>query len=297
MAEPHLWATLTQHDSVIFQDDDFEVFIDPNGDSHEYYEFEINALGTGWDLLLPAALQGRRPAVDDWEIPGLKTAVHLDGTLNDPARHATAAGRSSWPFPGRRWASWRAGRHRPATATSGASTSRASTGRCESSAARTRRSRARKENNWVWSPQGVVNMHRPETWGYVQFATGRPGTASLPARPHAARAPLAARGLLRATRSTADEHKRWARTLEELGVAAPRGRALAAARDGSDRRTSSRPRWSCASPADAAALEHPAGRPGLAGLRNSVDAAASGPPPSGLVARQERAQRSSAMGG
>ena len=25
------------------------------------------------------------------------------------------------------------------------------------------------EDNWVWSPQGVVDMHRPEMWGVVQF--------------------------------------------------------------------------------------------------------------------------------
>jgi len=55
LEEPHVWATLTEHDSVIFNDNDFEVFIDPNGDNHEYYEFEINALGTGWDLLLEDA--------------------------------------------------------------------------------------------------------------------------------------------------------------------------------------------------------------------------------------------------
>ena len=32
MEEPHVWATFTRHDSVIFHDNDFEVFIDPNGD-------------------------------------------------------------------------------------------------------------------------------------------------------------------------------------------------------------------------------------------------------------------------
>ena len=85
MAEPHLWATLTQHDAVIFQDHDFEVFIDPDGDNHEYYEFEINALGTGWDLLLPRPYKDGGAAVDHWEIPGLRSAVHLDGTLNDPS--------------------------------------------------------------------------------------------------------------------------------------------------------------------------------------------------------------------
>jgi len=26
------------------------------------------------------------------------------------------------------------------------------------------------EYNWVWSPQGVIAMHQPETWGYVQFS-------------------------------------------------------------------------------------------------------------------------------
>ena len=26
------------------------------------------------------------------------------------------------------------------------------------------------EDNWVWSPQGVIDMHRPEHWGRVSFA-------------------------------------------------------------------------------------------------------------------------------
>ena len=62
MEEPHVWATLTKHDAVIFHDNDFEVFIDPDGDNHEYYEFEINALNTGWDLFLasPTATAARR---------------------------------------------------------------------------------------------------------------------------------------------------------------------------------------------------------------------------------------------
>src|SRR5262245_3289897 len=37
--EPHVWATLTKHDSIIFHDNDFEVFIDPDGDHHYYAEF------------------------------------------------------------------------------------------------------------------------------------------------------------------------------------------------------------------------------------------------------------------
>ena len=85
LAEPHLWATLKEHDSVIFRDNDFEVFIDPNGDNHEYYELEINALGTTWDLLLPKPYKDDGKAVNGWEIAGMKAAVNLDGTLNNPS--------------------------------------------------------------------------------------------------------------------------------------------------------------------------------------------------------------------
>jgi hypothetical protein len=79
--EPHVWGTLIKHDSVIFHDNDFEVFIDPDGDNHEYYEFEMNALNTGWDLFLPRPYSDGGSADDGWEIPGLKTAVHSERSV------------------------------------------------------------------------------------------------------------------------------------------------------------------------------------------------------------------------
>ncbi len=83
LEEPHVWATLTKHDAVIFQDNDFELFVDPDGDNHQYYEFEINALNTGWDLYLPKPYKDGGTADNHWEIAGLKTAVHVQGSLND----------------------------------------------------------------------------------------------------------------------------------------------------------------------------------------------------------------------
>src|SRR5207302_493056 len=32
-----------------------------------------------------------------------------------------------------------------------------------------------REDHWVWSPQGAIDIHRPERWGYVQSSTARPG--------------------------------------------------------------------------------------------------------------------------
>ena len=75
MEEPHLWATLRKRDSVIFHDNDFEVFLDPDGDSHLYTEIEINAFNTVWDLLLIKPYRDGGPAIHAWDIPGLQTAV------------------------------------------------------------------------------------------------------------------------------------------------------------------------------------------------------------------------------
>ena len=52
MEEPHIWGNLTEHDAVIFHNNDFEVFLDPEGDGHGYYELEWNVLNTVWDQFL-----------------------------------------------------------------------------------------------------------------------------------------------------------------------------------------------------------------------------------------------------
>jgi hypothetical protein len=168
LEEPHVWATLTQHDSVIFHDDDFEVFIDPNGDALEYYEFEINALNTGWDLLLdkPYRLGGK--AHNEWEIPGLRSAVHVDGTLNDP-KDVDCGWTVEIAFPWRALAEYA---HKPAPPHLDdewrVNFSRVEW-RHEVAGGNYRRVPNTKEDNWVWSPQGVVNMHIPERWGRVRF--------------------------------------------------------------------------------------------------------------------------------
>ena len=170
LEEPHVWGTLTQHDSVIFRDNDFEVFIDPNGDRLEYYEFEMNALNTGWDLFLDKPYKDGGRARNEWEIPGLKTAVKVWGTLNNPEdrdRGWTLEIAMPWkalaeyahrPAPPRHGDEWRINFSRVEWQ------HRIVDGKYE-------KVPDTKEDNWVWSPQGVVNMHVPEKWGYVRFST------------------------------------------------------------------------------------------------------------------------------
>lgn len=118
--EPYPTAALTERDSLIFKEDDIEVFID-GGDC--YYEFEINALNTVYevffiwrdaytkgsrfdvpefDLIERDALsfggnfdrteehfwrgthpRGTRWAFLDWDFPDMRSAVKIDGHLND----------------------------------------------------------------------------------------------------------------------------------------------------------------------------------------------------------------------
>ncbi|UCG28902.1 MAG: carbohydrate-binding family 9-like protein [Bacteroidales bacterium] len=175
LQEPHVWATLKQRDTVIFYDNDFEVFIDPDGDTHMYYEFEMNAFGTEWDLFLVKPYRDGGPAINGWNITGLKTGVEVYGTINDPGSEdekwtleiampwkilKECAGNSSLPENGDQW--------------------RVNFSRVEWQIDTTEGKYTRKkdpetgnllrEDNWVWSPQGKVDMHAPETWGFVQFS-------------------------------------------------------------------------------------------------------------------------------
>ncbi len=180
LEEPHLQGTFTRHDSYIFhEDNDFEIFIDPDGDSHNYGEYEMNALNTGWDLRLTKPYKDGGKADDGWEIPGLKSAVHLDGTLNDPRdvdRTWTVELAFPWDVLGK--LSDTASLARGVPPKDGdqwrVNFSRVQW-RFETIDGKYRKLPNTKEDNWVWSPQGVINMHRPETWGYVQFSTAPAG--------------------------------------------------------------------------------------------------------------------------
>ena len=214
LEEPHVWGTLTKHDSVIFNDNDFEVFIDPNGDNHEYYEFEMNALNTGWDLFLPRPYKNGGTADNGWEIPGLKTAVHVDGTLNDPAdrdKHWSVEIAIPWnslrdfsqqatqPRDGDHW--------------------RVNFSRVEwqheLDGSQYRRIPKTPENNWVWSPQGIIDMHRPERWGFVQFSEAAAGNVHFkPIATWNARETLMT--VYHHQKAFHQEHKRWAVSLDEL---------------------------------------------------------------------------------
>lgn len=173
LTEPHVWATLKERDQVVWHDNDFEIFIDPDGDTREYYEIQVNAFNTVFDLFLVRTYIDGGPALHDWDMRGLITAVHVDGTLNDPSdtdhgwsvefalpwRSLAEAARV--PTPPRTGDEWRMNFSRVQW-------------RHEVVAGAYRKVPDTREDNWVWSPQGVINMHLPVTWGRVIFERATP---------------------------------------------------------------------------------------------------------------------------
>ena len=157
LEEPNVKAKLTEHDSVIFHDNDFEVFLKPPGGAPGYFEFEINALNTSWDLYLNKPYREGGRADNSWDIPGLRTAVMVRGTLNDE-RDTDSGWTVEMALP------WKAFQARlPVGIPAIGSAWRLNFSRVEWKAGQS------KEDNWVWSPQGVINMHVPEKWGYLNF--------------------------------------------------------------------------------------------------------------------------------
>jgi predicted metalloprotease with PDZ domain len=214
LEEPHVWGMLKDHDSVIFHDNDFEIFIDPDGDNHEYFELEINALNTEWDLFLNRPYRDGGSARNEWEIPGLKTAVHVRGTINK-ATDKDEGWSVEFAIP---WKVLAEHAHRPAPPRPGdqwrVNFSRVEW-RHEVVDARYRKVPGSREDNWVWSPQGAIDMHRPERWGYVQFSASAPGEDSYRPEPTGSIRDRLME-VYHAQYAFQRRNKRWAASLDEL---------------------------------------------------------------------------------
>ncbi len=167
-----IWGNVKHHDEVIFADNDFEIFIDPDSDTQAYIEYEMNALNTTWDLLLTKAYRDGGFPINSFEYKGLRSAVHIEGELNNPQAdnrrwsveivlpleslgecangHIPQKGDfCRMNFSRVQWKVDIAGNaYQKRTVENG---------------------KPLPEDNWVWAPTGVINIHYPELWSFVFF--------------------------------------------------------------------------------------------------------------------------------
>jgi len=213
MEEKHLRADFTTRDTVICLENDFEIFIDPNGDNHEYLEFEMNAFQTVWDLILTKAYRDGGEPVSSYDIDGLLTGVKVYGTLNNATDIDTGwtcevaipwkafeqyAHRSIPPKTNEQWrVNFLRVQYEPEIAN------------------QQYKKRSFPPDNLAWSPHRTTNMHDPETFGIVQFNKDKNQRLikdeSLPAR-----------GILMqlyyAQKKFFASNKKYASSLQELGL-------------------------------------------------------------------------------
>ncbi len=136
------WATMTQRDGPLWEEEVLEVFLDPGGDAESYFEIEVNPLGTVVDLVCRRNRSGCTKEFA-WDCQGLRTAVRKwkrgwTAELAIPFRSLIAE-------PPRVGSQWRA------------------------NFCRIDRPAHRERELTAWSPTGVRLFHVPERFGVIAF--------------------------------------------------------------------------------------------------------------------------------
>lgn len=174
LEESKIWGTYPHRDDPVYaEDNNFEIFLDVNGDGRDYIEFQVNALNTVYDLYRP---NKAAPLQIPWNIEGLRTAVSVEGTLNkndDEDSYWTAE--IAWPMhslrehaagtsvPPRDGDEWRIEFPRVEWP-------------LDDSAATIQKDPTASAENWTWTQQGLVDNHWPEAWGFLRFSEEPVGT-------------------------------------------------------------------------------------------------------------------------
>jgi hypothetical protein len=191
--EPNVAATLTKYNSPIWQNNDVEVFI---AGKDTYYEFEINALNTIYEAFFvwedayekqgfsemkqfkrsnpkvqsfngvgfTTHPRGLRVGSWDWKFPGRKTAVYIDGSLNnDKDKDKGWAVELAFPWKGMKLLARGDGRALPPKD--------GDVWRIDFSRFNQYKGSTNDSSGWFWSKHGIWDSHIPECFPYVHFST------------------------------------------------------------------------------------------------------------------------------
>ena len=136
----------------------------------------MNALNTIWELNLPVSYKDNGTPINPYNLTGLHSAVNIQGRINDPQTVD-----QSWSvevaIP---WNGLKSFHQKELSRPCFGDYWRVNFSRVEwdveSRDGEIHKVPNRAEHNWVWSPQGVIDMHRPEKWGFAYFV--EPGTTA-----------------------------------------------------------------------------------------------------------------------
>ena len=81
-SDPDIWSDYTQRDQYLWQEEAVEVFIDVDDEPNTYVEIEVSPANVLFDSYITDPVNIDVPATAKFNLAGIKTAVHVDGTLN-----------------------------------------------------------------------------------------------------------------------------------------------------------------------------------------------------------------------
>jgi hypothetical protein len=79
--DPDIWSNYTQRDDYLWKEEAVEVFIDTDDDPDTYVEIEVSPANILFDSYIVDPVNIDIPATAAFDLPGIRTAVFVDGTL------------------------------------------------------------------------------------------------------------------------------------------------------------------------------------------------------------------------
>lgn len=80
-----VWSSYEDRDANLWEQENVEIFCDPDGDKHNYIEIEVSPLETIFDQTIDRSwLEGSNNEDKTWDLEGMLVAATVDGTLNEP---------------------------------------------------------------------------------------------------------------------------------------------------------------------------------------------------------------------
>ncbi len=81
-----IWATMTERDESLWEEEVLSVYIDPLADGLNYVEIQVNPLGTVFDAVFPEASNRDLPAGRAINLEEMTVAHYVNGTVDDRDR-------------------------------------------------------------------------------------------------------------------------------------------------------------------------------------------------------------------
>ncbi len=81
--DTRIYATMRERGMHLWEEEVVEVFLDDDADDYSYAEFEVNPLNATLELYIMKRGEVWKQ-LWDWQSPGMRTAVHVDGDPTDP---------------------------------------------------------------------------------------------------------------------------------------------------------------------------------------------------------------------